>query len=230
MNTRGYAGRRGGSAALGMVVVASLGVSGARGGDFAPPSYRGDAGSIRAGWDFASPLGMPTMVPADSFVAVPTLFNDPLSGVTTRLEVEATGAGVMWVAGDGDGGLTPNDEFGAFLNFYTENFFPTSLTETLLRVQLTYSGEAPTVLRVLSGSSFPNANFVGGGQVGVGQAYSDWAMGSTPFTLVVVFLPGGSVLDQVVVDTVVPGPGAAGVMVLGLAMSSRRRRVCPIQS
>ncbi len=217
------------TAALSIGVIASLGVSGARGDDFAPPSYRGDPGNIRSEWDFAAPLGMPTVVPADSFVAIPTSLSDPLSGVTTRLEVEATGAGVMWVAGDGDGGLTPNDEFGAFLNFYTENFFPTSLTETLLRVQLTYSGEAPTVLRVLSGSSFPNADFVGGGQVGAGQAYSDWAMGSTPFTLVVVFLPGGSVLDQVVVDTVVPGPGAAGVIVLGLAMSSRRRRQRPVR-
>ncbi|MCA9286014.1 MAG: hypothetical protein KDA22_12395 [Phycisphaerales bacterium] len=185
--------------------------------DLVPPPYRGAPLSVFAEWEFAQPPANPNFIPPDSFfdVAMPGFVPD---GVPPHAEL-----GVdpwVWVPGDGDGGLTaaggPGSVFG--IAFKLPNFLPPD-DDLELRVQVTYqwpAGGDPGIMmtaesveRLFDKPPGPNT-LVGfpGFVIGIlpvdNSHYAvDWILSpSWHFTDVVLIVPFGVTLDEIVIDTV----------------------------
>lgn len=205
----------------------------AKGDDVAPPWYRGHQLSTYSEWEFNTSPGSFYDIYADVFNFVPGSPSEPLfSNFPAKAEVDQ-GANWMWVPGDGDGGLTPAPgAAGATIGFKIPNFVDLQ-PEKLLRIQITYQLATPIITHVegwfgFGGNVGPIDGFADGGMILSGpiHEYQDWIILPNPsWELIVISVPQGCVLDEVVVDTVsLPTPGAIALLALGGMCATVRRR------
>lgn len=210
--------------ALALVAAAAM-TSAALADDFAPPWFRGEQLSIQAEWEWASP-------PADLFFMAPDVFI-PVGGTVggvlypgfpTHAEVEFP-ADWRWLLGDGDGGLTPTNPNGANIIFNVQNWVDEEPIK-YLRIQITHQGLPPQVVSVTGFLPGTPGAFDGGLTIDDQHFYSDWRMLPNPsWEQVVVNVPFGTVLDEVVIDSVsVPAPAGALLFAIVAAGAGRRRR------
>lgn len=192
--------------------------------DFAPPPYRGGPLSVQAEWDFSTPFTSVDIFP-EFFNAVGgsgTLFD----GFMTKAELSST-SDWRWVPGDGDGGITPTDPGGGVLAFKVQNWIDLEI-EKLLRIQVTHQGAPPNIIGMTGffGTQESDGVFLDGEFVDDQRFYEDWSIRPNPWwEIIEVSVPFGTVLDQVVIDTIsIPAPGVAPLFALAVAVPSLRRR------
>ncbi|MFG0244264.1 MAG: MYXO-CTERM sorting domain-containing protein [Phycisphaerales bacterium JB054] len=206
------------------MIAAGLATTPALADDFAPPGYRGDPLSVQAEWEFSRPFDSVDIFP-EFFNAVGgqgTLFD----GFTTKAELSSTSEW-LWVDGDGDGGITPTNPDGALLSFKVQNWIDLEI-EKLLRIQVTHQGAPPNIVGMTGfvGNDPFDGVFVGGAFVDDEHFYEDWSIAPNPWwEFIEVIVPFGTVLDEVVIDTVsLPTPGTASLAALAGLVALRRRR------
>ncbi len=196
--------------------------------DFAPPWYRGQPLSVQAAWEFNQPVTGFDIYP-DFFNAVGgdgTLFD----GFQTKIELDSPNS---WAWMPNTGGITPTGPGGASLSFKVQNFVD-QMPQKLGRIQFTFDS---AVVAFLPPDVFNVAGVIGGqelpgtfGQLQVvdsRHAYVDFTMIPNPWwEHIDVFVPFGTTLDEVVIDTIsIPGPGALAILsVAGLMTGGARRR------
>ncbi len=215
----------------------------ARGDDVNPPSWPrlGAANrSTSAEWDFDEDGANPLHPDGDS---VPLIVGDFKPQLDTAFPGGAphpsgvASAGLTYTAGSGFLGTGTN---GGTLAFNVPNWIDQEPFK-FLRLQVTYTGTTPTTgvfgflgvpgdgnaVTELAGPIVP-------GTVGTSSSYfyQDWTLRPNPdWEQVVLFVPNGTFIDQVVIDTIstVPEPSmivltAVGLLALGTVVSRRRLR------
>ncbi len=202
--------------------------------DLFPPPWFGEPLSVHAEWDWMQPPANLGFMPPDTFDTVSGTADPNVGpngeslymGFNTHSEVDLP-ADWSWVPGDGDGGLTPNLP-GLGIAFNVQNWIDFEPFK-YIRIQVTYQGAPPTIDWVL-GVFEP-----GGGQADgfpldrfdqPGYFYEDWIIEPNPdWEQIVIGVPMGTVLDQVVIDTVsFPSPGTLALLAAVPLIITRRRR------
>ncbi len=198
--------------------------------DFAPPWYRGLPLSVYAEWEFTQPIAGFDIYP-EVFSSVGgngTLYD----GFATKAELESPNDWT-WVPGDGDGGIAPTTTFGGVISFKVQNFIDQE-PEKLLRIQFTFDNplafQPPEFIGaegVFQGEPpiLVPGSVVGGAVVDGRHVYWDLLFQPNPnWEHIDVIIPFGTVLDEVVIDSVsIPAPGALALLGAGLLAGRRRR-------
>lgn len=203
-----------------MSLVASLGAAmiapTALADDFAPPPYRGQPASMVAKWEFATAPTNPYFISPDVFVLTVDPGNVP-DEVPPHAEI--TSANWSWGPGDGNGEIYSYGGPGTVLPiaFKMPNWLPPHSMQEM-RVQVTYSwplGVPPGIFVNVESVerlwdkppgggtliSWPAA-MVGGASPDNRHFYQDWIqVPAWHFTNLVIVLPWGVGLDEVVIDT-----------------------------
>jgi hypothetical protein len=193
--------------------------------DIAPPWFRGEPLSVMAAWDFATAPDFNLDIVPDSFSAIPgsgteTLFGD----VSTHAEV-VNPSNWQWVPAGGRGGITPivdNEELTIDLqNWVDDEPFK------YIRIQFTgsisfglpffigfvtgFDDQGPVPISAASGQ----ITDLGNGRIhqtsnSVLQPNPDWEQISIPLAI-------GSILEEIIVDTVslVPEPATVCFLAIG---------------
>jgi hypothetical protein len=219
--------------------------------NFAPPDYVGDPLSYHAEWEFTNgpiPPTPPAMLIPDGGESnggplTNEFLYDLLGGTHIDLDTNAWG----WVVADGDGGMMHDgpDQVGQFV-INTINWVD-EMPEKYIRVQITYIGQAPTVLGAHGYSyngyhpTYPGLptettyhGFFDAGPVVVvddpnnSYLYQDiWMEPNPDWEQIVVDVPLGTIIDEIVVDSIsIPEPATMSLLALGgLALLRRRRRL-----
>jgi len=207
---------------------------------FAPPPYVGLPLSYHAEWEFATgPLpdgGIPADSESDGGAKTTEFLYDKLGG--THIDVD--GDGWVWDQADGDGGMTNPDRPASFA-IQTINWVDAESFK-FVRVQLTYSGAAPTITgahgywyNAYHGLTPPTETTdlgfdVAGAPVNVdgNHLYADIYMEPNPdWEQIVVDVPQGTVIDEVVVDSIsAPEPATVALALVagGLFVTAMPRR------
>ena len=199
--------------------------------NFAPPPWVGQPLSYHAEWDFPSYTDISN---PDSESDGGPINNEFLyDQFSTHIDYD--GPGWVWDVADGDGGVTKPG--GGSFGINTINWVD-ELPLKYVRVQLTFTGLAPDVPHA-QGFSFDL--YHGGGAtttdhglfasdlpvfVDANHAYWDITMIPNPdWEQIVVNVPQGTIIDQIVVDTIsIPEPSTMTVLALGAFLVLRRRR------
>ncbi len=223
---------------IGMFLIAAmaLGVIPAMADNFAPPDYVGDPLSYHAEWEFANgPLPTGEIYPDSESNGGPK--NGEFLYDRFDTHIDPDGSDWSWDPADGDGGMVNTNRNASFaintINWVDEE------PDKSLRIQVTYIGQAPTVTGA-NGYQFDPYHggptnttdfgfFQADATVDVDQShlYNDIAMQPNPdWEQIVVNVPQGTVIDEVVVDSIsIPEPSVL-VLVLavggGLAFVRRR--------
>lgn len=191
---------------------------------FAPPDYAGDPLSYHAEWEFNIPQPIGANDPDSESNGGPNNGEFLYDRFGTHIDV--TGTGWVWDIADGDGGMVNSNEASSFaintINWVDEE------PEKFIRVQLTYIGLAPTVTGAngyrydpYHGGLEPTTTDLGwwnadpAVNVDPTHLYSDIYMQPNPdWEQIVVDVPMGTIIDEVVVDSIsIPEPSAI-VMIL----------------
>jgi len=192
--------------------------------NFAPPWYVGDPLSYHAEWEFANgPLG--GILPDIESDGGPKNGEFLYDKFATHIDLD--GDGWVWDPADGDGGMV-NLERDASFGIQTINWVDEE-PEKFIRIQITYLGLAPTVVGAngywyneYHGIEPPNTTtnlgfFAASPTVNVDQnhLYSDIMMWPNPdWESIVVDVPMGTIIDEIVVDSIsIPEPNVI-VMIL----------------
>lgn len=211
---------------IGMFLIAAMALSilPAAADNFAPPLYVGDPLSYHAEWEFTNgPLpagGIPADSESDGGPKGGEFLYDQFG---THIDLD--GDGWVWDPADGDGGMVLTNRSGSFgintINWVDEE------PEKFIRVQITYIGQAPTVT---GANGYEYDLYHGGGpnttDLGFWPAdptvnwdanhlYNDIYMQPNPdWEQIEVLVPQGTIIDEIVVDSIsIPEPSAI-VMVL----------------
>jgi hypothetical protein len=205
--------------------------------DLFPPDFRGDPLSYYAEWDMFQ-NGDFNAFYADFENSVPG--PDPAdflhNGFATHLDFEPSAGWAMSPAGGGFYNPLEDALFVAnVVNWVDDEPFK------LLRIQVTYTDEllggAPMILGMegygpISGgepytSTGPLESFMGPGiDPGTEYFYEDWMIEANPdWEQIEFFLPQGTIVEQIVIDTVsVPEPATMSLLGLGALALLRRRK------
>jgi len=201
-----------------LLLVATLAFSlTTRADDVNPPPYDGQVNSVGAFWqDSGAGLQL------GGFGFVPGIY--PLS------QKDLFGGGAGQPALD----IDPVGPYGDIYSFFIPNFVD-SLPLKLMRIQVTYFGTEPILSGIIASDSggpvqtaeldhVIDAALTGGAL----YYYEDWQLWPNPdWEIVQIFVPGGSTLHQVVIDTIsTPLPPAVwllGTALAGLMVVARRR-------
>ncbi len=205
-----------------------------RADDLSPPWYRGHTLSTRSVWEFTQPPTSFFDIYADSFSSVAGPPQYPLwSGFPAKAEVDDA-ANWSWTQGDGDGGLTlAPGVSSASIGFKIPNFVD-DLDTKLLRVQITWHVALPPIVTGVTGYNwlgfgnyipFPGTQ-TGSVIVSTSHFYEDWIIHPNPnWDLVSISMGAGTILDEVVIDTVsIPSGGTAPLLLSGCLLLARRAR------
>ena len=200
--------------------------------DFAPPPYRGLPLSYTAEWDqFTNgTFGTGIYTDAESF----TDDSDPgtylYNGFGTHLDFDATPG---WALTPPGGGGFHNPTAAATFQASVVNWVDL-WPEKLLRVQVTFTDAlgngAPSIIGVegygpVSGGDPHTELFAGHVDFGPGQWYEDWIILPNPDWEAIEFaLPQGTVVEQIVIDSVSPEPATMALLALGAVSLLRRRK------
>ncbi len=192
--------------------------------NFAPPWYVGQPLSYHAEWEFANgPLG--GLLPDIESNGGPKSGEFLYDQFPTHIDLDAED-GWVWDPADGDGGMVNPDRDGSF-GIQTINWVDEE-PEKFIRVQLTYIGLAPTVTGadgyeydLYHGGGFNTTHlgfFPADPAVDVDQnhLYSDIVMWPNPdWESIEVFVPMGTIIDEIVVDTIsIPEPNVIAMVLL----------------
>jgi len=227
------------SAAVAACAVTAGSFSAAMADDLNPPPWRGGPLSVYAEWDWAQPPANWLFMPPDVFTTWSGT-SDPgvgpngetlYMGFNTHAEVDVT-TNWVWDPGDGDGGLVPVVPGGAGIAFKVQNWVDL-MPEKWLRIQVTYIDTLgfgmPTMDQVIgyvepAGTPYPGS-FVGGSSQPPNYWYEDWMILPNPhWDYITLHVPEGTILDQVVIDTIsIPAPATAALLGIGLLAARRRR-------
>ncbi|MFO0829248.1 MAG: hypothetical protein U0572_14010 [Phycisphaerales bacterium] len=184
--------------------------------DVAPPSYRGQPLTILAKWEFATPPTNQYFITPDTFTSIAET-GATIDEVPPHAEISSSPWG--WVIGDGNGELHTTGGPGSALviAFKLPNWLPPH-AQMPMRVQVTYSwpfGGAPGIVMTTESVerlfdkppgastliSYPGLP-MGGQQIDNRHYYKDWMLvPSWHFNVVVLTVPFGVGLDEVVIDT-----------------------------
>ena len=210
--------------------------AGAFADDLFPPPWRGGALSVFAEWEWQqAPPNLNFMPPLAGFsvtsgTADPDIGPDGETlylGFATHAEVDVP-TNWAWDPGDGDGGLTPTQP-GASIAFNVQNWIDDEPLK-LIRIQVAYLGSAPPpTVRYMEGIVEPDFVYDGvpvGGFEGDLYFYEDWEIRPNPdWEQIVLDVPLGITLDQVVIDTIsIPGPAVLTALALSAPFVVRKRR------
>ncbi len=200
--------------------------------NFAPPSWAGRPLSYHAEWAFGSSgdLSNPDSESGGGPVNSEFLYDQ----FSTHIDYD--GPGWVWDVADGDGGITKPS--GGSFGINTINWVD-ELPLKYVRVQLTYTGPAPDVPHA-QGYSFDLYHGGGGATttdhglfasdppvfVDANHAYWDITMIPNPdWEQIVVNVPQGTIIDQIVVDTIsIPEPSTMTALAMDACFVLRRRR------
>lgn len=200
--------------------------------DFAPPEYRGWPLSYTAEWDVFTngTFGTGIYTDAESFTDD---YDDPstylYNGFGTHIDFGPEGT---W-------SLTP-PEGGGFHNT-TDATFQASVVnwvdlmpEKWLRIQVTFNDvllNGPPVVTGVTGYSpvsgdGPHLSIpVASVPVDSTHFYEDWIIIPNPdWEAIEFFLPAGTIVEQLIIDTVSPEPASMSLLALGAVALLRRRR------
>ena len=209
--------------------------------DLNPPPWRGGPLSVYAEWDWGTAPQNWLFMPPDVFTTWSGTADPGLGpngetlymGFSTHAEVDV-GTNWAWDPADGDGGLVPVVPGGAGIAFKVQNW-EDLLPEKWLRIQVTYIDQLgfgmPTIDEVLGYEepSPPNPAYQGMFMGGFSQPpnywYEDWIILPNPdWDYITLHVPEGTILDQVVIDTIsIPAPATAALLGIGLLAGRRRR-------
>lgn len=201
--------------------------------DFMPPTYRGAPLSYLAEWEFAS-QGVPTAGIAPDYESWVD-DDDPTTFLYDKFatHIDVDGDGWQYDPADGDGGLVnPNRDGSIGCNVIN---WVDQMPIKELRIQITYIGLAPSITGVTGyvyyGSSiFPDqeaypGDFVCHGDCGEGRLFEDWIILPNPdWEQIEIFVPQGTILDQIYIDSVSPEPATMALMGIGTVALLRRRK------
>lgn len=196
--------------------------------DLNPPDYRGEPLSVEAHWNFDTMVTFDNDLPPDMFNSVggsggETLYNN----FSTHIDFSPSG----W-AWDPMGSLLavgPNASFAINAQNWVD-----LLPLKMVRVQITYKGQAPDVVEgtgvELAGTDnqfdFPGME-VGSFDDGLGNLYEDWIFEPNPdWEQLVVNVPLETLIDQVDFDSIsVPEPTTllGGLLGAAFLLTVRRR-------
>lgn len=195
------------------LVAASVGAD-----DLNPPSYRGDLRSTSAEWDFNTDQPNPSIQPDGA--EVPLVVGDTVAALNAAFPASAPhpscnrGGDSAWGTLSGDAGYLGGPAGTGFVACNVPNWIDLE-PEKQLRLQVTYSGPAPRTA-VFGALGVPGTT-AGVDEVfaqrvadtapslppGASYYYEDWRIFPNPdWEQVVLFLPAGSFLHQLVIDTV----------------------------
>ena len=202
-----------------LIVVLAMSVLPTAADIFAPPDYVGDPLSYHAGWEFSVDPGSDLDIPADlESNGGPKTTEFLYDQFPTRI-IFGQGDGWRWDPADGDGGMV--SDVGGRIEVEVVNWVDQE-PEKFIRVQLTYSGEAPVVLGA-EGFMDPDVSIgyfeaAPSNLVDANHLYSDIHLHPNPdWESISIRVPSGTILDEVVVDTVsIPEPSAI-IMILASA-------------
>ena len=214
------------------------------GDDFAPPDYRGLSLSYQAEWDFGLMQGsvgnglVPTKEdnwPDNDPAGFPFLYDK----FDTHIDFDDP---TDWLFYEEGGLWNPGRDasFGCQVINWVDN-------EPLkkLRIQITYRGDfAPTIPEITGfvyyedgpnripyphpdpGSLVLPGQFVEHVDWAAGQFYEDWIIEPNPdWEQIVVAVPMGTIVDQIVIDSIsIPEPATLAVLGLGAVGLLRKRR------
>jgi len=198
--------------------------------DFAAPSYRDKPLSYMVEWDLNNPGPgpLPQLPTSESWVddANPATFlYDKFSSHIDYNDPN------KWVYNQ-EGSITSIAPEGDSLACNIINWVDDEL-EKLLRVQVTYSGQTPTVMQLLGFDGFYHdpprsfeSTFAGHVTVDATHFYEDWVIHPNPeWEQLAIFAPYGTTIDQIVVDTISPEPTSLALLAFGgLALLCHRGR------
>ncbi|QDU71294.1 hypothetical protein [Mucisphaera calidilacus] len=201
--------------------------------NFAPPPYVGQPLSYHAEWDFGNPNDI--SAPDKESNGGPIDNEFLYDRFATHIDYD--GDGWVHVDADGDGGIANPGRPGSF-GINTINWVDT-LPLKLIRVQITHIGPAPDVrgaegisydpyhggstLDSTSHGFFPSDPPV---VVDPNRFYQDITMWPNPdWEQIIVDVPQGTVIDQIVVDSIsIPEPLASTCLMLAAALLLPRER------
>ena len=200
-----------------LIAAMALGVLSAVADNFAPPEYVGNPLSYHAEWEFASNPFPTDGIPRDSESDGGPKNGEYLYSLAggTHIDFDDSSDWV-WNIADGNGGIVNTNRAASFA-INTINWVDDEPDKSI-RVQITYQGQAPTVV---GATGYEGANSFGPfapySTVNWDSThlYSDIAMQPNPdWEQIEVFVPMGTVVDEIVVDSIsIPEPSVI-VMVL----------------
>ena len=196
--------------------------------DLNPPAYRGAPLSYTAEWDLFTNGTFAVGIDADSESS--TDDSDPNTylhnGFSTHLDFTGTG----WLLSPAQGGGFWNSAGTAQFAANVVNWIDDE-PHKLLRIQVTYSGgPAPTITGMVgynpvTGDPDSIGSLLGGLSIPSTYYYEDWKIIPNPDWEQIVFdLPTGTIVEQLVIDTVSPEPASLSLLALGGLALLRRRR------
>jgi len=193
--------------------------------DWSPPPWRGQPLSVRAEWEFSGP-------PSNWYYILPEQFQSWGDGVhplmsdwLTHAEVNSY-PGWVWESGDGDGQVKSIN--GDTIAFKVANFID-EMPMKLVQIQITWTGPGgqPSVIGVTGNEQGIPVPGTIVSQPNLGShTVETWQIIPNPdWEMIVIHVPAGQALDQVVIDTISPEPATLSLLALGgLALVRRRRR------
>jgi hypothetical protein len=202
--------------------------------DFAPPWYRGQPLSVYAAWDFVPPPG--------SFVAGWDAETEIVTGGSAGEVLRKFGTRTSHIdfdmasnwTWDGVTNIAPVVTPGASLAVNMVNWID-QMPYKLLRIQVTYIGQAPPDIMVplvagfegpLNELTYPGS-LVQRVDVDPNHFFVDWRIIPNPdWEQILIHVPIGNWINQIVVDTVsIPEPATVGLLLLALVgMGAARKR------